>query len=275
MQQSRISVLIPCYNEIEYIRRCLRSLVEQSLPPWEIFVIDDGSKDGSIEAVQEFNVRLLHQNHGGPGAARNLAAEFATGDILVFADADMYFDRDYLRCLTAPIVAGKAQGTFTKDEFIGNPENIWAVCWNLETLGTRDRRVPVNTPDESRVFRAVRRDLYLAVKGYDPSLGYGEDISLSARLGFMAKAAPGAICYHNNPSSLHEVYLSSRWMGRGERFGTQPWKLWKFIPPASFFLALHRVIKFRDSHFLIFKPVYDTGIFVGMLNRLFFHTFVK
>jgi glycosyltransferase involved in cell wall biosynthesis len=272
---ARISVIVPCFNEIRYICRCLQSLLEQSLAPHEIIVVDDGSNDGTVEAVEAFNVRLLRQNHAGPGAARNLAAGQATGDILVFADADMFFDRDYVRHLTAPIIAGKAKGTFTKEEFVGNPDNVWAVCWNLETLGNPDRRVPAGTPEESPVFRAIRRDAFMAVHGYDTSLGYGEDMSLAPKLGFTAQAASAAVCYHNNPSTLDEVFHSAKWMGKGERFGTRPWKLWKFTLPVSLILAVQRAVMFKEWHFLIFKPVYDAGILSGMLARLFFRTHVK
>jgi glycosyltransferase involved in cell wall biosynthesis len=275
MQTLRISVIIPCYNEARYIRRCLESLIKQSLVPQEIIVVDDGSTDGTVEIVKEFPVRLICQNHAGPAAARNLGASTASGEILVLVDADMYFDRNYLQHLIAPIESGKVKGTFTKDEFVGNPENIWAVCWNLETVGTRDRRVPADSPDECPAFRAIRRESFLAANGYETNIGYEDDTSLVPKLGFSALAAPGAVCYHNNPSSLPEVYHSARWMGRGRRFSNQLWKIWKYIPPLSFVWTLVRMLEYKEVRFLIFKPVYDTGIMVGILTRLLFNTHAK
>jgi glycosyltransferase involved in cell wall biosynthesis len=271
----QISVIIPCYNEARYISRCLRSLKEQSLPPHEIIIVDDGSTDGTVEIVQEFNVRLLRQDHAGPAAARNLGASTASGDILVLVDADMFFDRDYLLRLIAPIEAGKANGTFTKEEFVGNPENIWAVCWNLETVGNRDRRVPTDSPDECPAFRAIRREFFIAAHGFETTIGYEDDTSLAPKLGFDAIAAPGAVCYHNNPSSLGEVYHSARWMGRSRRFSKQPWKIWRYIPPLSLVFALAQAQKYGERYFIIFKPVYDTGIMMGILTRLVFHSHAK
>lgn len=275
MQPPRLSVVIPCYNEARYIGRCLRSLKEQSLPPHEIIVVDDGSTDGTVEIVKGFDVRLLQQNHAGPAAARNLGASAAAGDILVLVDADMFFDRDYLFHLIAPLEAGKAKGTFTKDEFVGNPENIWAICWNLETVGSRDRRVPPDSPDECPAFRAIWRDAFMAVHGYETTIGYEDDTSLVPKLGFSAVVAPGAVCYHNNPASLPEVYHSARWMGRSERFTRQPWKIWKYIPPLSFVAAVARAVKHREPRYAVFKVVYDTGIMMGILTRLLFQTHAK
>jgi glycosyltransferase involved in cell wall biosynthesis len=270
-----ISIVIPCYNEARYIHRCLSSLIGQTLPPQEIIVVDDGSTDGTVEIVKEFDVRLLQQNHAGPAAARNLGAGTAAGEILVLVDADMFFDRDYLLHLVAPLQAGKAKATFTKDEFVGNPDNIWAVCWNLETVGSRDRRVLPDSPDECAAFRAIWREAFLAVHGYETTVGYEDDTTLLPKLGISATVAPGAICYHNNPSSLSEIYHSARWMGRSRRFSNQPWKIWKYIPPLSFVPAVTRAVKYRDFHFIVFKIVFDTGTMVGILTRVLFQTHAK
>lgn len=272
---SQISIIIPCYNESRYIGRCLESLKDQSLSAREIIVVDDGSTDGTVEIVKACDVRLLRQDHAGPAAARNLGAGTANGEILVLVDADMYFDRDYLLRLVAPLEAGKAKATFTKDEFVGNPDNIWAVCWNLETVGSRDRRVPADSPDECPAFRAIWREAFLAVRGYETSVGYEDDTTLLPKLGISAHVAPGAICYHNNPSSLSEVYHSARWMGRSRRFSDQPWKIWKYIPPISFVSAVSRAMKHREPRYLVFKVVYDTGIMMGILTRLLFRTHAK
>lgn len=275
IKPTRISVVIPCYNEARYIGRCLNSLKEQSRPPHEIIVVDDGSTDRTIEIVQGLGVQLLCQNHAGPAAARNLGASTATGEILVLVDADMFFHRDFLLYLVAPIEAGKTQGTFTKDEFVGNSESIWATCWNLETIGLRDRRIPLNFPNDSPAFRAIRRETFLAVHGFETTIGYEDDASLVPKLGFKATAASGAICYHNNPSSLREVYHSARWIGRSERFSSRPWKIWKYLPPLSFVWSIARAIKYGEVHFVVFKLVYDAGIMMGIVTRQLFGAHAK
>ncbi|MBU1322617.1 glycosyltransferase family 2 protein, partial [Patescibacteria group bacterium] len=99
-----ISVIIPSYNSGRTIKPCLESLIKQSLKS-EIIVVDDGSKDNTKTIVQSFpQIKLLAQTHQGPAKARNLGAKKATGQILVFVDADMEFDQDFLKDLTQPII---------------------------------------------------------------------------------------------------------------------------------------------------------------------------
>jgi glycosyltransferase involved in cell wall biosynthesis len=72
-------------------------------------MIDDGSVDATVAIVQSYqctftHLTILHQEHGGPGKARNWGASIAQGDILVFVDADMMFDQYYLEELIKPII---------------------------------------------------------------------------------------------------------------------------------------------------------------------------
>lgn len=127
----KLSVIISTYNEEFTIKDCLASLKAQSYSDFEIIVVDDGSMDSTLKLLKESGVLFLRQNHQGPGAARNLGAKNAKGEILVFVDADMTFDRNFLKNLTKPILNEKAKGTFSKYEYVSNWENIWARCWNI------------------------------------------------------------------------------------------------------------------------------------------------
>jgi glycosyltransferase involved in cell wall biosynthesis len=89
-QQPRISVVIPCFNGEKYIRETIRSVLQQSLAPIEILVIDDGSKDRSAAFAASFGppVRVLRQSNRGQAAARNVGIRAAEGDWIAFLDAD-------------------------------------------------------------------------------------------------------------------------------------------------------------------------------------------
>ena len=204
----QISIIIPTYNEAKYIKTCLESLTQQSLLPYEIIIVDDGSTDKTVEALLGF--RILRQVHKGAGAARNLGAKHATGDILVFVDADMEFDPDFLTHLVAPIVAGKTQGTFSKNEFVKNWHNPWARGWSF-CLGLKDNRlIPTDSPDIAPVFRAILKSQFDRVDGFDEHRGYDDDWSLSEKLGFKATATD-AVYYHYNPDSPLEIFRQARW----------------------------------------------------------------
>jgi len=99
-----ISIIIPAYNEEDLIAECLESIKSQSYKNLEVIVVDDGSRDRTLEIAKGLKVKTMSQYHKGPGSARNLAASHAKGKILVFVDADMTFDKNFIRDLVAPIL---------------------------------------------------------------------------------------------------------------------------------------------------------------------------
>src|SRR3990167_8391560 len=124
-----VSTIIPAYNEENDIGNCLKSLQAQSYKNNEIIVVDDGSSDDTVNIARKFKTKVLTQSHKGPGSARNLGASVAKGRLLVFVDADMTFNKDFIRDLTKPIREGKTIGTFSKNEMNANKGNIWSRCW--------------------------------------------------------------------------------------------------------------------------------------------------
>lgn len=104
---NRISAVIPVYNTAEYLRACLNSLLAQSLPPFEIILVDDGSSDGSERICDEYAkaypecIRTIHQRNQGAAAARNRGLELCTGDYLSFIDSDDYLDPEMFAHLLA------------------------------------------------------------------------------------------------------------------------------------------------------------------------------
>src|SRR5262245_53142880 len=95
MSQPYISVVVPTYNRAASLRRLLNALEGQTYPVerFEVVVVDDGSTDGTREAVRRmhmsFTLRLVEQAHGGPSAARNRGVQAAIGELIVFVDDDV------------------------------------------------------------------------------------------------------------------------------------------------------------------------------------------
>lgn len=86
----RISVIIPAYNSGAFIHATIDSVLAQTIKPFEIIVVDDGSKDNTAEIAERYGepVRVLRKKNGGPASARNEGAMLATGDWLALLDAD-------------------------------------------------------------------------------------------------------------------------------------------------------------------------------------------
>lgn len=277
----KLSVIIPVFNEQLDIEDCLHSLLDQSFPDFEIIVVDDGSSDKTVTQVKQVAQRsdkilLLCQNHLGPGPARNLGAKKATGEILVFVDADMTFDSLFLDKLTKPIREQKAVGTFSKEEFLSNASNVWSKCWNINKGLPVDRMHPPGYPNEQKVFRAIKREEFDKSGGFDP-IGYIDDFTISEKLGISAKLANGAIFYHKNPSTLKEVFIQALWVGSSEykRRKISNESLMRLVSILRYSIifslinGIKKGIKFKVPLFLVFKLIYDLAIEIALFRSFF------
>ncbi|MBI2911719.1 MAG: glycosyltransferase family 2 protein, partial [Chloroflexi bacterium] len=214
-----ISVVIPAYNEERRLARCLQTLADQTLPPIEVIVVDDGSRDRTAAIAVSEGARVLWQSHAGMAPARNRGAGASAGSILCFLDADMSFAPEFVERLTVPIRDGKAVSTWSKEEYVANPDEGWATVWTLNEGLPPGRRIFPDVPDLAPGIRAIRREPFFAVGGFDDQ-GYYADLTVSRKLGVLAMPAPGAVCFHYNPSTPQEVFLAARWIGRAGRHGS-------------------------------------------------------
>lgn len=94
-----VSVIIPVYNSEKYLRECLDSVINQTLKEIEIICVDDGSTDGSLEILREYEqkdsrIKALTQPNINAGTARNHGMRYAKGKYLMFLDSDDYFEPD-------------------------------------------------------------------------------------------------------------------------------------------------------------------------------------
>lgn len=269
----KISIIIPTYNEEKVLPQCIESLGFQTFTDFEIIVVDDGSTDRTLEVLSELKIKNLklkieHAAHLGAGAARNLGAGNAKGEILVFVDADMTFDESFLEKLVEPILSGKAKGTFSKEEIVANWDNPWARCWNINEGWEEKKRHPSLYPDHQPVFRAILKSEFDRVGGFAPG-GYDDDWSLSKKLGYEAINAPGAIFYHKNPESLPEIFKHAKWVGKRKyKMGYIGYLvgLIRSSLPVSVIVGLAKGLISKELRFVIFRIVYDFGIFYGILQ---------
>ena len=96
-----VTIGMPVYGVEKYIRKCIDSILESNLPKdsYEIIVVNDGSKDGSVAIVEEYqqhypNVHLYHQENQGQSVARNHGLKYAKGEYIWFVDSDDYVEAD-------------------------------------------------------------------------------------------------------------------------------------------------------------------------------------
>lgn len=102
----KISVIVPVYNTEKYIKKCLESIINQTMQDIEIIVVDDGSTDNSAEAIDEvirsnenITIKYYKKENGGLSDARNYGLKFATGKYISFVDSDDFIDKDLYKNL--------------------------------------------------------------------------------------------------------------------------------------------------------------------------------
>ena len=99
-----ISIIVPVYNVEKWLERCIQSLVDQSYQSLEIILIDDGSTDASSIICDEWSKKdrriiVVHQEHRGVSAARNLGIDLAHGQFISFVDSDDWVDSRFIEIL--------------------------------------------------------------------------------------------------------------------------------------------------------------------------------
>lgn len=129
-----ISVIVPIYNTLNYLQRCVDSIRSQTYKYLEIILVDDGSTDRSGALAEKFaledrRVRVFHKENGGVSSARNLGIEKARGEFIGFVDSDDYIEPDMYERMAAAMLMKKAPIVqISRDELDESGTRLADVC---------------------------------------------------------------------------------------------------------------------------------------------------
>lgn len=176
-----ISIIIPSYNQAEYLAEAIESAYNQTLAPHEIIVVDDGSTDNSLGIAESYMfkqfpaiespVRVINQVNKGLPSARNTGIMNATGQYCLFLDADDKLREDAVQKIMLTI----------------SQTNSDIIAPSFKCFGKSDQEVTLGMPniEEFKVgnrlgyFSAFRRSILLECGGYNPKMKWGyEDYDL-------------------------------------------------------------------------------------------------
>ena len=196
------SIIIPTYNRLPILQKCLQAMEAQDFTqPYEIVVVDDGSTDGTVEFLQshthEFpHVRLFQQNHEGAAIARNTGIDVAQGDTIVFIDSDLVVTPVFLSSHAKALVGSDRAFTYGR---VINTANF-----------DDPTSEPLKVTDLSNAFFAtgnvaIAKHWLIEAGKFDTSFRqYGwEDLELGVRLknlGLKLIKCPDAVGYHWHPA---------------------------------------------------------------------------
>ncbi len=198
----KITVIIPTYNRKKTIKRCINSIISQTIQPYEIIVVDDGSTDNTLEIVNEFmyNIKVIKQNHRGAQAARNLGILNARGDYIAFLDSDDEWLPQMLETSINEISLHKNDCVIYSDCLVYQNRNHR--LWRLPECG-RDAYsfLLINTGPMFQSMLA-KRDIFMKIGLLDENVMAYQEWETAIRLASVAE-----IVHINQP--LFKYYLHS------------------------------------------------------------------
>lgn len=168
----KISVIIPSYNQQEYLADSIESVLTQTVKPHEIIVVDDGSTDSSLEIARKYPVTVIQQVNKGLSSARNTGIMNATGDYCFFLDAD---DIILESCLD--IIDQAAEQT--KCDIVAPSFKEFGLSNRPVILGAVPTLEDFKTANRLPYFCAIKRSVLLECGGYSPRMTWGwEDYAI-------------------------------------------------------------------------------------------------
>jgi len=231
MSIPKISIIIPFCNSERVLPLCLRGIVDQTIQPLDVILVDNNSKDGSAFIAKKFEEEhpgrctYIVESKQGPSSARNTGVRSARGDIMAFTDSDCipgeYWLRDIMQAFNNPsigAVAGKIVGSRS-----ANSVEIFHALFTLK--GGPQEKVyesfSLNAGGFATANFAVRKDLFEKLGGFDESRSFGEDHDLCARIyksGHSIKYIPIGIVYHVHRSDVIRTCRQAFQFGKSHPF---------------------------------------------------------
>lgn len=166
-----LTVIVPVYNILEYLPRCVHSITAQTYRNLEIILVDDGSTDGTGElcdklAGEDGRIRVFHKENGGSSSARNLGLDHANGEYVGFVDSDDYISPDMYENLWRGIAEYHVPiAQVGRDEIDAQGNYLPNICeppTEVERIAAKDflRELLLHKGDCSFCTKLTRKDLF-------------------------------------------------------------------------------------------------------------------
>lgn len=233
--KTKVSIVVPTKNEAKHIKDLLDSMVENDIinPSTEVIIVDGHSTDGTVDIASRYSVKIVVESTRTRGGASNVGWKNASGDIVVYTDADCVTVENWIEKMLKHFedekvaVVGGADLTFPSTKsYFGKASGL------LDEL----RIAPSHKQDA--IFRlrgcniAYRRSALVESGGFDRALHVGEETELHYRLytmGYRLIFDPSIIVYHKRRSSITKYFKQFFW------YGYSKFKLVMKHPSTSFF----------------------------------------
>jgi glycosyltransferase involved in cell wall biosynthesis len=264
MQIPEVSLIIPCYNQAQYLEECLQSVFDQSFQNWECIIVNDGSPDNTEEIAIEWvkkddRFKFLKKENGGLSSARNYGISNSCGEYILPLDADDYISENYIEeCINLISVNSSIKVVYGKGELFGQLTGVW----NLSEYSFEELK-RTNMIFCTALYRKIDWEIN---QGYDENMKYGlEDwefwINLLKRGGTVQKSNDCTFYYRIKDISMLTVLQESKknylckyiFFKHKELYDFNP--IYEHYELMDYKLNLDKCISFRDCINVMFLKI--------------------
>ncbi len=214
----KVSVIIPAYNEEKTIAKTINSILASDYPNFEVIVVNDGSKDNTLEIVKEFKnekLKVFSKKNSGKGSALNFGIKQAEGEIVFTMDADTFVEPYSMKKMVR-YFKQKNVMSVTPAMIIDKPKSILQRVQYIEyLLGLFLRKVFASLNAiyiSPGAFSAYRKSFFDKYGGYDEN-NITEDLEMALRIqykGYSTENCPDAPAYTVAPAKFKPLLIQRR-----------------------------------------------------------------
>jgi len=217
----RVSVVVCAYNAERTLEQCLGSLAVLNYPDYEVIVVNDGSRDRTLEIAESYPYcRIISQPNKGLSAARNVGAEMATGEIVAYTDSDCVADPDWLTYLVAKMEAGNLAACGGPN-FPPPEDDLVPAAVAVAPGGPTHVLISDEVAEHiAGCNMAFRRDVLQLLGGFDPVYrAAGDDVDVCWRFqdaGYTIGFSAAAVVWHFRRNTVKAYCAQQRGYGKAE-----------------------------------------------------------